>query len=121
MPKEADGLISGNDGDESINDKRDILIFHCEFSSERGPSLYRFLRNKDRVKNSRVYPNLHYPEIYLLDGGYKEFFQNYSNLCEPCSYQPMHSKNHEEDLKKFRTICKSLDYKYSTRKRNLRL
>nr|XP_027200950.1 M-phase inducer phosphatase 3-like [Dermatophagoides pteronyssinus] len=122
-PKEADCFNNSDDDDDkqSSNDKRDILIFHCEFSSERGPSLCRFLRNKDRVKNSRVYPNLHYPEIYLLEGGYKEFYQHYSNLCEPCSYQPMHSKNHEEDLKKFRTICKSLDYKYSTRKRNLRL
>lgn len=124
-PKEAGSKDSSNDEDDdddkTANDKRDILIFHCEFSSERGPSLCRFLRNNDRVKNSRVYPKLHYPEIYLLDGGYKEFFQHYSHLCEPCAYKPMHSKNHEEDLKKFRTICKSLDYKYSTRKRNLRL
>lgn len=104
----------------SSNSKRDILIFHCEFSSERGPSLYRFLRNKDRAKNTRFYPNLHYPEIYLLDGGYKEFYQNYSDLCEPRSYQPMHSKNHEEDLRKFRSICKSFDYKYSTQKRKFR-
>ncbi|KPM08838.1 Twine-like protein [Sarcoptes scabiei] len=122
---------------QTINSKRNILIFHCEFSSERGPSLYRFLRNRDRVKNSRVYPNLYYPEIYLLDGGYKEFFQHYSvrndylglfefkliglHLCEPCSYKPMHSKDHEEDLRRFRSACKSFDSKFSTMKKITRL
>ncbi|XP_017494083.1 PREDICTED: M-phase inducer phosphatase-like, partial [Rhagoletis zephyria] len=58
--------------------KRRILIFHCEFSSERGPSLCRFLRNRDRVQNTQTYPCLNYPEMYLLEGGYKDFFTHYS-------------------------------------------
>ena len=55
--------------------KRVVLIFHCEFSSERGPKLSRFLRSKDRSANKDCYPHLHYPELYLLDGGYKSFFE----------------------------------------------
>lgn len=38
----------------------------------------RFLRNNDRARNTSVYPNLYYPEMYLLEGGYKEFFTNHS-------------------------------------------
>ena len=45
------------------------IIFHCEFSSERAPALLRCLRRFDRAKN--CYPQLDFPEIYLLKGGYK--------------------------------------------------
>uniref|UniRef100_A0A8B9ZI20 M-phase inducer phosphatase n=1 Tax=Anas platyrhynchos TaxID=8839 RepID=A0A8B9ZI20_ANAPL len=55
--------------------KRVILIFHCEFSSERGPRMCRFVREKDRACNE--YPHLHYPELYVLKGGYREFFPQY--------------------------------------------
>ena len=56
--------------------KRTVIIFHCEFSSERGPRMSRFLRNTDRDHNKESYPNLHYPELYLLHNGYKEFYHN---------------------------------------------
>ncbi|NXC48811.1 MPIP2 phosphatase, partial [Penelope pileata] len=55
--------------------KRVIIIFHCEFSSERGPRMCRFVREKDRACNE--YPRLHYPELYVLKGGYREFFPQY--------------------------------------------
>ncbi|KAM9211268.1 M-phase inducer phosphatase 2-like [Leptosomus discolor] len=55
--------------------KRVIVIFHCEFSSERGPRMCRFIREKDRACNE--YPHLHYPELYVLKGGYREFFPQY--------------------------------------------
>ena len=32
--------------DETGADKREILVFHCEFSSARGPALMRLLRKK---------------------------------------------------------------------------
>ena len=57
-------------------DKRRIIVFHCEFSSKRGPTLLNYLRNKDRELNSTSYPALHYPELYILEGGYKAFFEN---------------------------------------------
>ena len=73
--------------------KRTIIIFHCEFSSERAPSLYvstftratvsiasrsslRYLRSEDRSIHEHAYPQLYYPEIYLLEGGYKAFYEH---------------------------------------------
>ncbi|XP_045190090.2 M-phase inducer phosphatase 1-like [Mercenaria mercenaria] len=87
--------------------KRVILIFHCEFSSERGPKMSRFLRKSDRQANKDCYPYLFYPEIYLLDGGYKVYFETEKNHCEPQTYKPMLHKDHTEDLRHFRTKSKS--------------
>lgn len=84
----------------SSEDKRVVLVFHCEFSSERGPRMCRFVRKRDRALNE--YPNLHYPELYILKGGYKEFFPVYQMQCEPQSYRPMHHEDFKEDLRKFR-------------------
>lgn len=36
---------------------------------------YRFLRSQDREMNKDNYPALNFPEIYLLEGGYKAFYQ----------------------------------------------
>ncbi|MGH0169721.1 UNVERIFIED_CONTAM: hypothetical protein FKN15_057441 [Acipenser sinensis] len=59
-------------------DKRVAVIFHCEFSSERGPKMCRFLRKEDRSMNE--YPVLHYPELYILKGGYKDFFPEFKDF-----------------------------------------
>ncbi|XP_058144436.1 M-phase inducer phosphatase 1 isoform X3 [Dasypus novemcinctus] len=83
------------------DDKRIIVVFHCEFSSERGPRMCRYVRERDRLGNE--YPKLHYPELYVLKGGYKEFFLKCQSHCEPPSYRPMHHEDFKEDLKKFRT------------------
>uniref|UniRef100_A0A1B0CRA2 protein-tyrosine-phosphatase n=1 Tax=Lutzomyia longipalpis TaxID=7200 RepID=A0A1B0CRA2_LUTLO len=87
--------------------KRHILVFHCEFSSERGPKLSRFLRNHDRHCNEDSYPALHYPEMYLLHGGYKEFYETYPDLCEPRSYRQMLDPGYCEEYKNFRAKSKS--------------
>ncbi|KAM8972011.1 M-phase inducer phosphatase 3 [Pelodytes ibericus] len=89
----------------SIVQKRIIIVFHCEFSSERGPKMSRFLREEDRALNE--YPSLHYPELYVLKGGYKDFFPEYMELCEPQSYCPMHHQDYHEELLKFRTKSKT--------------
>ncbi|NXP06993.1 MPIP1 phosphatase, partial [Thinocorus orbignyianus] len=81
--------------------KRVIIVFHCEFSSERGPRMCRYVRERDRLGNE--YPNLHYPELYILKGGYRDFFLRCRSFCEPQSYRPMHHKDFKEDLKRFRT------------------
>lgn len=71
------------------NGERVCIVFHCEFSKQRGPSLYRALRSWDRGEHSNCYPQLYYPEIYLLKGGYKQFYTESPHLCEPQTYQPM--------------------------------
>uniref|UniRef100_A0A4W4DM65 M-phase inducer phosphatase n=1 Tax=Electrophorus electricus TaxID=8005 RepID=A0A4W4DM65_ELEEL len=85
-------------------DKRVLLVFHCEFSSERGPRMCRFVREKDRFLNE--YPNLHYPELYVLKGvlwsGCVFFFWVVCSVCEPQEYRPMHHEDFKEDLRKFR-------------------
>uniref|UniRef100_A0A669F2I4 M-phase inducer phosphatase n=1 Tax=Oreochromis niloticus TaxID=8128 RepID=A0A669F2I4_ORENI len=84
----------------SSPDKRIVIIFHCEFSSERGPRMCRFVREQDRAMNE--YPKLHYPELYILKGGYKDFFPHFQKQCEPQSYRPMHHEDFKEDLRKCR-------------------
>ena len=77
----AEGKASQYQSKESH--KRTIIIFHCEFSSERGPGLSRFLRSKDREGNTNCYPYLNYPELYLLEGGYKAFFHEFKVSLQP--------------------------------------
>ncbi|XP_076994703.1 M-phase inducer phosphatase 3 isoform X2 [Tamandua tetradactyla] len=84
--------------------KRIIIVFHCEFSSERGPHMCRSLREEDRALNQ--YPALYYPEIYILKGGYRDFFPEYMELCEPQSYCPMHHQDHKAELLRCRSQSK---------------
>ncbi|KAL7639694.1 UNVERIFIED_CONTAM: hypothetical protein RMT77_010198 [Armadillidium vulgare] len=86
---------------------RRIHIFHCEFSAERGPKAQRFLREVDRNINKENYPALHFPEIYLLEGGYKAFYEAYPELCSPKDYVRMLDEKHSEDLKFFRSKSRS--------------
>ncbi|KAL3864524.1 hypothetical protein ACJMK2_006198 [Sinanodonta woodiana] len=83
------------------------MIFHCEFSSERGPNLLRFLRNRDRNANKDNYPALFYPELYLLEGGYKVFYEAQKEFCDPQNYTPMLHRDYADDLKHFRAKSKS--------------
>ncbi|XP_017568284.1 cell division cycle 25 homolog d isoform X1 [Pygocentrus nattereri] len=80
---------------------RKLIVFHCEFSSERGPRLCQYLRELDRVVNAQAYPLLLYPELYLLQGGYKHFYTCCPELCEPCAYVPMRHRDFREQLQRF--------------------
>ncbi|XP_053788516.1 M-phase inducer phosphatase 2-like [Vidua chalybeata] len=79
--------------------KRVIVIFHCEFSVERGPKMCKFLRERDR--SCHRYPQLHYPELYVLKGGYREFFFQFPGHCEPRDYRPMEDPAFREELRRF--------------------
>jgi len=84
----------------SMNNDELLLFFGCRS---------RFLRNKDRDDNKDNYPALHWPEIYLLHGGYKAFFQlfPFQDGCTPLGYLPMNQQGHEEDLRRCRAKTKS--------------
>ncbi|XP_067656491.1 M-phase inducer phosphatase-like [Haliotis asinina] len=88
---------------------RHILVFHCEFSSNRAPKMVRHLRGLDRKLNADCYPFLFYPEVYLLSGGYKAFYNTSiaRTHCEPDGYKPMHHEAHAADLRHFRVKSKS--------------
>ncbi|ESN99793.1 hypothetical protein HELRODRAFT_135400, partial [Helobdella robusta] len=91
----------------SFDSRKSVLIFHCEFSSERGPRLLQHLRSRDREAHIMTYPQLYYPEIYLLDGGYKAFYEAYPHLCEPQRYKPMDHADHAHELRHFKNKSKS--------------
>lgn len=91
-----------------MNNNAVALIFHCEFSSVRAPLLSRVLRNFDRTMN--IYPDLRFPEVYILEGGYKAFFREYPEWCVPRSYVKMHSKEHKKEFlmeEALRRSCKN--------------
>lgn len=70
------------------NVRKPILVFHCEFSAKRAPSMALALRQADRGL-AQDYPNCHYPEVYILQGGYCGFFSAFRGLCEPNAYVQM--------------------------------
>ena len=92
---------------QDSTDKRQILVFHCEFSSERGPKMSRFLRQLDRDANKDVYPALNYPEVYLLHNGYKALYEQFPTHCEPQEYLLMANPDYVDDLKMFRAKSKA--------------
>jgi len=57
------------------------------------------MRKLDRIANWENWPKLFYPELYLLYGGYQNFFQEKNEYCEPRSYISMFDR-------KFQSTCK---------------
>ncbi|KAF9958830.1 cell division cycle- protein [Mortierella alpina] len=86
----------------AITDKRVLLIFHCEFSSERGPRMARHLRNQDRAANASHYPAVFYPEVYVMKGGYSTFFQENKSYCWPEAYVEMQDEKHSQEFETHR-------------------
>ncbi|PFH52435.1 hypothetical protein AMATHDRAFT_140236 [Amanita thiersii Skay4041] len=88
--------------------EKTILIFHCEFSAKRAPTFAKHLRAKDRAMNNHVYPKIHYPEVYILEGGYCQYFRTSPHRCEPPAYvtmdDPKHLASRREDLDQFRKV-----------------
>jgi M-phase inducer tyrosine phosphatase len=56
--------------------------------------------------NNHVYPKIHFPELYILEGGYCEYYRQSSHRCEPQGYitmdDPTHAASRREDLDQFR-------------------
>ncbi|PKI84015.1 Cdc25p [Malassezia vespertilionis] len=73
-----------------------VLIFHCEFSWKRAPSLALALRQIDRAMGCD-YPKCHFPDVYILQGGYADFYKTYPDVCEPSAYVPMDDPRYVRD------------------------
>ncbi|KAL0580245.1 m-phase inducer phosphatase [Marasmius crinis-equi] len=93
--------VSGDGG------KKTVLIFHCEFSAKRAPTFAKHLRAKDRAMNNHVYPKVHYPELYILEGGYSRYYKESGAKCDPrggyvTMDDPNHAASRRGDLDQFR-------------------
>jgi hypothetical protein len=60
------------------------IVFHCEFSKNRGPSMIQAFRPIDRSVN--VYPHIHFRSIFLLEGGYSRLYRECPRLCAGGSF-----------------------------------
>jgi hypothetical protein len=56
----------------------------------------KLVRSEDRKKNAHCYPELTYPEMYILEGGYHSFYHSHPTHCVPCDYIRMDAKGFEE-------------------------
>ncbi|GLE04607.1 hypothetical protein PINS_up013577 [Pythium insidiosum] len=83
------------------NGHRVALVFYCEFSANRAPKMLRHLRNLDRWIHAERYPELFYPELYLIDGGYKNCFETLKGaICDPAEYLPMNHPSFADQCKR---------------------
>lgn len=93
-----------------------VLIFHCEFSAKRAPTFAKHLRSRDRTINNASYPKIHYPELYILEGGYSNFYQNCPTRCDPQAYvamdDPRHFERRNSDLHDFRKFSRTRSFTY---------
>jgi M-phase inducer tyrosine phosphatase len=94
-----------------------VMIFHCEFSHNRGPQLAQLFREIDRDMNKLTYPNLFYPNLYVLDGGYKEFYAQYPQFCDG-GYTRMLDEPHRQngnltrETTQFRKVVEQLESRH---------
>jgi len=73
-----------------------VLIFHCEYSTVRGPNMAQILRDADR--NRHIYPQLLYPHVYILEAGYRKFYESFPELCDPKGYVEMYDKRFTKQM-----------------------
>ena len=86
-----------------------LYLLYCEFSSERAPRMFRFIRNFDRKLNMTNYPRLFWPNIFIILGGYKRFYNLAPTLCSPVGgYVKMEERKYSEELRKIRKEMKKI-------------
>lgn len=104
VPGQLDSIFFEN----PIQNETVLIIFYCEFSSQRGPAAYRYMRAQDRRHNSASYPRLYYPHLYLIEGGYCRTFAECKSVCDPQNYIEMKNKEYEQELKQnFKNLRKA--------------
>ncbi|KAI9604187.1 hypothetical protein H4Q26_003800 [Puccinia striiformis f. sp. tritici PST-130] len=76
LPSESGKMDSAGQG------KKVVVVFHCEYSAMRAPTIAKYLREQDRHMNMTHYPALYYPEVYILEGGYARYFAHSPQNCD---------------------------------------
>ena len=87
--------------------KKVVIVFHCEYSIQRAPQMYKLLtralhfRGRDRKLNELEYPKLCYPDLYILKGGYRSFFsaESTKSLCQPLGYIEMNDPKYAKQCR----------------------
>ena len=80
-----------------------LVVLYCEYTKYRSPTLAQFIRRFDRNLNLEYYPDLYYPNLYILKGGFYEFHHKFPQLCIG-AYKPMlDSEKHEDKMDYFRS------------------
>ncbi|GMR58303.1 hypothetical protein PMAYCL1PPCAC_28498 [Pristionchus mayeri] len=84
---------------------RRIPIFYCEYSQKRGPTMAHDLRSIDRRRNIDRYPAINYDVMYLLECGYRNFYNTFGTsnaelFSSQCGYVEM--KHEMKQLGKFK-------------------
>jgi M-phase inducer tyrosine phosphatase len=64
------------------NNGRTIVIFHCEFSSHRAPTMLKNIRTLDKAISAGT-RGLLLPELYILEDGYSKYIEAYPEDCSP--------------------------------------
>ncbi|CAD8120597.1 unnamed protein product [Paramecium sonneborni] len=73
-----------------------VIVLYCEFSEKRSVQIYKQIRNMDRNLNN--YPNLHYPDLYILNKGFSNYSLQYPSQVEG-KYIRMDSKEYSTQFK----------------------
>eukprot|EP00471_Norrisiella_sphaerica_P005689 CAMPEP_0184490312 /NCGR_PEP_ID=MMETSP0113_2-20130426/17549_1 /TAXON_ID=91329 /ORGANISM="Norrisiella sphaerica, Strain BC52" /LENGTH=392 /DNA_ID=CAMNT_0026874125 /DNA_START=37 /DNA_END=1215 /DNA_ORIENTATION=+ len=112
-------------GANSTNGGRRAVIFHCEFSQLRGPTLCKYFRSLDRAANGSRYPLLDIEEVHVMRGGYRTFFANESfrKYCKPCGYINMREERFKQQLeerKQYLVPCLSNSTSQPANRHNLK-
>ena len=73
-----------------------MVIFHCEFSSVRAPTMLKALRTMDEQLSAGS-GTLLYPEFYIMEGGYSTYCKDFMPTCSPQTYTKMKDKRYVQD------------------------
>ena len=109
------GPVDGGEGGAgSVESGRTCLVFHCEFSQSRAPQYFSSLRRLNEsslasytadsaaatvpICPSQLLSSCPYPDMYVMEGGYRRWVEEYSDLCEPAGgYVEMRDRRWREE------------------------
>src|ERR1700682_1635196 len=69
-------------------------------SCSLGPKCCRYFRKRDRdIHGIAGFPNLFYNELYVMDGGFKQYYHEYPEKSSTGLYVPMTDKRYISEWK----------------------